>query len=85
MARSRPPLNKADRRRSMLSEPKRDRQPVTCIYLSLSERLQRGRDRRGSGHRQPSTGGIGAVFRPRVEGNRRGRCSFMDRIDDHLE
>ena len=35
--------------------------------------------------RQPPCGGVGAVLGPRVEGNRRGRGGFMNRVDDGFE
>ena len=35
--------------------------------------------------RQPSRGGIGAVIRPRIEGDRRARGSVTNGVDDHFE
>ena len=35
--------------------------------------------------RQPSRGGIGAIIRPRIEGNRRAWGSIANRVDDHFE
>jgi hypothetical protein len=35
--------------------------------------------------RQPSRGGIGAVIRPRIEGDRRARRCVTNRVDDNFE